>query len=111
MDTPGYDPVSVTGMIAGGANLISFTTGRGSVCGFKPVPTLKLASNTGMYRRMSEDMDVNCGAIIDGEANIDEMGELIFHSILETASGKKTKSELLGYGDNEFVPWSIGAVM
>jgi len=111
MDTPGYDAVSVTGMIAGGANLICFTTGRGSVCGFKPVPTLKLASNTVMYRRMSDDIDVNCGAIIDGEADIDEMGELIFHLILETASGKKTKSELFGYGDSEFVPWSIGAVM
>lgn len=111
MDTPGYDPVSITGMVAGGANLICFTTGRGSVCGFKPAPTLKLASNTAMYRRMSEDMDINCGVVADGEANMDEMGELIFHLILETASGRRTKSELLGHGDNEFVPWSIGAVM
>ncbi len=111
MDTPGYDPVSVTGMIAGGANIICFSTGRGSVCGFKPTPTLKLASKTTTYQRMSEDMDINCGAILEGEASIDEMGERIFHSILETASGKRTKSELLGHGDNEFVPWSIGAVM
>jgi len=112
VDVYGYaETVAAVLSIAGGANLICFTTGRGSVCGFKPVPTLKLASNTVMYQRMSEDIDVNCGAIIDGEADIDEMGELIFHLILETASGKKTKSELFGYGDNEFVPWSIGAVM
>jgi altronate hydrolase len=111
MDTPGYDAVSVTGMVAGGANVICFTTGRGSVCGFKPVPTLKLASNTEMYRRLSDDMDVNCGLIIDGEATVQEMGEAIFRVILETASGKQTKSELFGFGDNEFVPWQIGPVM
>ncbi len=111
MDTPGYDPVSITGMIAGGANVICFTTGRGSVCGFKPVPTLKLASNTATYRRMREDMDLNCGSIIDGENNLDEMGESLFRLILETASGKKTRSETLGFGDNEFVPWHIGVVM
>jgi len=111
MDTPGYDPVSVTGMIAGGANIICFSTGRGSVCGFKPAPTLKLASNTAMYERMREDMDINCGAIIDGDGNMDEMGERIFHLILDTASGRRTKSEILGYGDNEFAPWPIGAVM
>ena len=111
MDTPGYDTVSVTGMIAGGANLVCFTTGRGTVCGFKPVPTLKLASNTGMYQRLKDDMDVNCGKILDGSATIKEMGEDIFHLILDTASGKPTKSELLGFGDNEFVPWQFGAVM
>ncbi len=111
MDTPGYDAVSVTGMIAGGANLVCFTTGRGTVCGFKPVPTLKLASNTGMYQRLKEDMDVNCGKILDGSASIQEMGEEIFHLILDTASGKPTRSELLGFGDNEFVPWQFGAVM
>ena len=111
MDTPGYDAVSVTGMVAGGANVICFTTGRGSVCGFKPVPTLKLASNTEMYRRLSDDMDINCGLIVDGQSTVQEMGEAIFRLILETASGKQTRSELLGFGDNEFVPWQIGPVM
>ncbi len=111
MDTPGYDPVSVTGMIAGGANVICFTTGRGTVCGFKPAPALKLASNTVMYQNLSSDMDVNCGRIVDGEASVQEMGEVIFWMILETASGKKTKSEALGFGDNEFVPWQMGPVM
>ena len=111
MDTPGYDVVSITGMIAGGANLVCFTTGRGSVCGFKPVPTIKLATNTELYRHMREDMDVNCGLIIDGKAEIEEMGETIFRLILDTASGKKAKSENFGFGDNEFVPWHIGAVM
>jgi len=111
MDTPGYDAASVTGMVAGGANMICFTTGRGSVCGYKPVPTIKLASNTEMYRSLIDDMDVNCGHIVDGKATIDEMGEEIFRLILETASGKKTKSELFGFGDNEFVPWQIGPVM
>ena len=111
MDTPGYDVVSITGMIAGGANLVCFTTGRGSVCGFKPVPTLKLASNSEMYERMRDDMDVNCGLIIEGKASIEEMGETIFQLILDTASGKKSKSEQFGFGDNEFVPWHMGAVM
>lgn len=111
MDTPGYDPVSVTGMVAGGANIVCFTTGRGSVFGCKPVPSLKLATNTAMYSSMMDDMDVNCGIILDGEATIEEMGERIFNHILETVSGKKTKSELLGFGDNEFTPWQIGSVM
>ena len=111
MDTPGYDAASVTGMVAGGANMLSFTTGRGTVCGYKPVPTIKLASNTEMYRSLMDDMDVNCGKLIDGKATVEEMGEAIFRLILETASGKKTKSELLGFGDNEFVPWQIGPVM
>jgi len=111
MNTPGYDLVSVTGMIAGGANVICFTTGRGTVCGFRPVPTLKMASNTPMYKRMIGDMDVNCGAILDGDKTISEMGELIFRMVLETASGKRTKSEILGFGSHEFVPWHIGAVL
>ena len=111
MDTPGYDAVSVTGMVAGGANVICFTTGRGSVNGFKPAPTLKLSSNTEMYNRLSDDMDVNCGLIVDGEITVQEMGEAIFRLILETASGKQTRSELLGFGESEFVPWQIGPVM
>jgi altronate hydrolase len=111
MDTPGYDVVSITGMIAGGANMLCFTTGRGSVCGFKPVPTLKLATNSEMFERMRDDMDVNCGLIIDGQSNIEEMGEAIFDLILQTASGKKSKSETLGFGDNEFVPWHMGAIL
>ncbi len=111
MDTPGYDVVSVTGMIAGGANMICFTTGRGSVFGSKPAPTIKLATNSEMFHAMEEDMDINCGLIVDGEASVDETGRMIFQHILETASGKKTKSELLGFGDNEFLPWQIGAVL
>lgn len=111
MDTPGYDPVSVTGLVAGGANVICFTTGRGSVFGCKPVPSLKLATNTPMYERMSGDMDINCGAVMDGEYDIERMGRYIFDRILETASGQKTKSEELGFGDNEFTPWQLGAVM
>ncbi|HSP23823.1 MAG TPA: altronate dehydratase, partial [Saliniramus sp.] len=110
MDTPGYDPVSVTGQIAGGANLIAFTTGRGSMFGAKPVPSLKLATNTTMYRRLEEDMDINCGVVMDGERTIEEMGRDIFDLMLETASGKQTKSELLGVGRYEFVPWQIGVV-
>jgi altronate hydrolase len=111
MDTPGYDPCSATGQVAGGANMICFTTGRGSVFGCKPAPSIKLATNTAMYRRMQDDMDVNCGDIADGGATIEEKGEEIFKLILDVASGKKTKSEELGFGDNEFVPWQIGATM
>jgi altronate hydrolase len=111
MDTPGYDVVSMTGMIAGGANITCFTSGRGTVCGFKPIPTIKLASNTLMYRRMEKDMDFNCGTILEGETTISELGEAIFQLILETASGKKTKNENYGFGESEFVPWYIGAVM
>jgi altronate hydrolase len=111
MDTPGYDPVSVTGIIAGGATVMCFTTGRGSVLGCKPTPSLKLATNTEMYRRMSEDMDLNCGVIIDGEASVQEIGQKLFELILETASGRKTLSEELGFGQEEFVPWQLGAVM
>ncbi len=110
MDSPGYDPVSATGQIAGGANMIAFTTGRGSCFGAKPAPSLKLASNTYMYTRMTEDMDINCGEIVDGTSTIDEMGERIFQLFLDTASGKKTCSEALDLGRHEFVPWQIGVV-
>jgi altronate hydrolase len=111
MDTPGYDPVSVTGIVAGGANVMCFTTGRGSVLGCKPTPSLKLATNSPMYHRMSGDMDVNCGVIMDGEATVPELGQRIFELILDTASGRRTKSEELGFGQEEFVPWQLGAVM
>jgi len=110
MDTPGYDPVSATGQVAGGANVIAFTTGRGSAFGCKPTPSIKLATNSEMYRRMEEDMDINCGDVIDG-VTIEEKGQEIFDKILAVASGERSKSEALGYGDAEFVPWQIGAVM
>jgi altronate hydrolase len=110
MDTPGYDPVSATGQVAGGANVLAFTTGRGSAYGCKPTPSIKLATNTEMYKRMSEDMDINCGDVLDG-VSIDEKGKEIFDLVLKVASGEKSKSEQLGYGDNEFVPWQIGATM
>jgi altronate hydrolase len=111
MDTPGYDPVSATGQVAGGANIICFTTGRGSVFGCKPAPSLKLATNTPLYRRMGDDMDLDCGPIAEGKASVDEIGRQIFELILATASGQKTKSEELGIGEEEFTPWQIGAVM
>lgn len=110
MDTPGYDPTSATGQIAGGANMIAFTTGRGSCFGSFPAPTVKLASNTPMHQRMIADMDINCGVVIDGEVSLEEMGKLIFEQILRHASGEKTKSELAGVGESEFVPWPIGVV-
>jgi altronate hydrolase len=110
MDTPGYDPVSATGQVAGGANLLCFTTGRGSAYGCKPVPSIKLATNTDVYKRMIDDMDINCGDVIEG-VSIEKKGEEIFAKILKVASGETTKSEELGYGDNEFVPWQVGAVM
>jgi altronate dehydratase len=111
MDTPGYDVVSITGMIAGGANLIGFTTGRGTVCGFAPVPTIKLASNTPLYRRMSDDMDIDCGSILEIGISIHAMGEAIFKRIIDVASGTPTQSEHFGYGALEFVPWPMGAVL
>ncbi|HSA89486.1 MAG TPA: UxaA family hydrolase, partial [Burkholderiales bacterium] len=111
MDTPGYDPVSVTGHVAGGANVICFTTGRGSVYGCKPAPSLKLATNSRLYQHMEEDMDVNCGTIVDGTETVEQVGERIFRLILDTASGKKSKSELLGFGEDEFAPWVVGATM
>jgi altronate hydrolase len=110
MDTPGYDPVAATGQVAGGCNVLCFTTGRGSAYGCKPTPSIKLATNHDVYRRMEGDMDINCGDILDG-VSIEEKGAEIFATILRVASGEKTKSELLGYGDNEFVPWQIGATM
>ena len=108
MDTPGFDPVSATGQIAGGANLVAFTTGRGSCFGAKPTPSIKLATNSNLYERMNEDMDINCGLVIDGKKNIDEMGKEIFEEFISFASGKKTKSELLNLGRHEFAPWQIG---
>ena len=111
MDTPGYDPVSATGQVAGGANMICFTTGRGSAYGCAPSPSLKLATNTALWTRQEEDIDINCGEIVDGTASVDEIGERFFRMILDTASGQKSKSELHGYGQNEFVPWYLGAVM
>jgi altronate hydrolase len=111
MDTPGYDPASVTGLVAGGCNVVCFTTGRGSVFGCKPVPSLKLATNTPLYNRMTDDMDINCGPIVDGEKTVEQVGQEIFELVLRTASGAKSKSEALGFGDDEFVPWTIGAMM
>ena len=111
MDTPGYDPVSATGQVAGGANLICFTTGRGSAYGCAPSPSLKLSTNTALWRQQEEDIDLDCGTIIDGLESVDDCGERIFRLMLETASGRLTKSERHGYGQNEFVPWQLGAVM
>jgi arabinonate dehydratase len=111
MDTPGYDPVSVTGHVAGGANVVCFTTGRGSVYGCKPSPSLKLATNSRLFQHMEEDMDVNCGTIVDGTESVEQVGERIFKLILDTASGRKTKSEALGFGEDEFAPWVVGATM
>jgi len=110
MDSPGYDPVSVTGQVASGCNVVCFTTGRGSAFGYKPAPSIKLATNPDVYARMREDMDINCGDILEG-VSIDEKGAAIFETILAVASGERTRSEALGYGANEFVPWQIGAVM
>lgn len=111
MDSPGYDPCSVTGQVASGANLIVFTTGRGSVSGYKPVPCIKLATNTDMYDRMSEDMDLNCGDIVSAGVSLSDKGAEIFDMLVRVASGAQTKSEMLGFGGAEFVPWQIGAVM
>jgi altronate hydrolase len=111
MDTPGYDPVNATGLVAGGATVLCFTTGRGSVFGSRPTPCLKLATNTPLYQRMTEDMDINCGTIADGESSVEQMGQRIFDLILTTASGQRTHSEELGFGLEEFVPWQIGATL
>jgi altronate hydrolase len=110
MDTPGYDPVSVTGQVAGGCNMLTFTTGRGSAYGCKPTPSIKLATNTDIYKRMIDDMDINCGDIVDG-VPLAQKGQEIFDKVLAVASGEKSKSEDLGYGDAEYVPWQIGATM
>lgn len=110
MDTPGYDPPSVTGMVAGGANIAVFTTGRGSCFGCKPTPCLKVASNTPMYERMRDDMDLNAGEILHGRT-VADVGAELFQQILDVASGKPTKSEAQGIGDEEFVPWTVGAIL
>jgi altronate hydrolase len=110
MDTPGYDPVGATGQVAGGCNVMCFTTGRGSAFGCKPTPSIKLATNSDVYARMTDDMDINCGDILDG-VTIEEKGKEIFDRVLAVASGAHTRSEDFGYGDLEFVPWQIGAVM
>jgi altronate hydrolase len=111
MDTPGYDPVSVTGQVAGGANIICFTTGRGSVFGCVPAPSIKLATNTPLFTRMPDDMDINCGGIADGTETVSHSGDQIFERILRVASGERTMSEAQGFGESEFAPWQIGAVM
>ncbi len=108
MDSPGFDPVSATGQIASGCNTMCFTTGRGSCYGAKPVPCLKLTTNTPLFEHMPDDMDMNCGSVLDGDRSLNEMGQLIFSQIIKTASGHKTKSELFGYGEDEFVPWQPG---
>ena len=111
MDTPGYDPVAATGQVAGGANLVCFTTGRGSVFGCKPSPSLKLATNTPMFQRMEDDMDINCGTVLDGDETVQECGARIFDAMVRVASGERTKSEGFDAGGAEFAPWVIGATM
>jgi altronate hydrolase len=110
MDSPGFDPASVTGMVASGANLIAFTTGRGSCFGFKPAPSFKIASNSSLYHRLPEDMDFNAGEILEGRS-VEEVGRDLFLRLLEVASGTSTCSEKLGIGDEEFVPWLVGPVL
>ena len=110
MDSPGYDPASVTGQIASGCNVIVFTTGRGSAFGAKPAPTIIVASNSIMYNRMTEDMDINAGDMLEG-VTLEEKGREMYELILRVASGEPSKSEAQGLGDHEFVPWQIGAVM
>lgn len=110
MDSPGFDPCSITGMVASGANIVVFTTGRGSCFGCKPVPSIKVATNTPMYQRLESDMDIDAGQILNGRS-VTEVGDEIFEAIVEVASGRKTKSEMQGIGDEEFVPWMIGPVL
>jgi altronate hydrolase len=111
MDSPGNDPYSATGQVASGANVMCFTTGRGSVYGCKPTPCLKLTTTSALYERMKEDMDIDCGVLLSGKATLAKLGQQIFKRVLEVASGSKSKSEEFGFGDNEFIPWRIGAVM
>jgi len=111
MDTPGYDPVSITGQVAGGANLVCFTTGRGSAYGCKPAPSLKLATNSALFANQEEDMDINCGTVVDGSESIEESGQKVFEAMLKIASGEQTKSEQFGYGADEFAPWVLGPTM
>jgi altronate hydrolase len=108
MDTPGYDPVSMTGLVCGGCNIGVFTTGRGSVYGCKPTPCIKVATNTPFYRWMEEDMDINAGTILDGTETVEQVGRRILEKIIAVASGEKTKSERAGIGDEEFAPWILG---
>jgi len=110
MDTPGYDPVSMTGIVAGGANVCVFTTGRGSVFGCKPVPSIKVATNSPMYNHMISDMDIDAGTILEGMP-VEQVGKEIFEKILSVASGEHTKSEISGVGEEEFAPWSIGPTL
>jgi altronate dehydratase len=110
MDSPGFDPASVTGLVASGVNLVAFTTGRGSCYGCKPVPSVKIASNSSLYRRMLDDMDFNAGEAVEGKS-VEELGYELFEQLLRVASGEKTKSEILGIGDDEFVPWTVGPVL
>jgi altronate hydrolase len=111
MDSPGFDPVSATGQVASGANLICFTTGRGSVYGCKPTPSIKIASNSTLFHRMADDMDINCGTIIEGKETVEESGARIFAEMLEVASGKPTRSEIHGFGEEEFQPWLQSATL
>jgi altronate hydrolase len=108
MDTPGYDAVSMTGLVAGGCNMGVFTTGRGSVYGLKPMPCIKVATNTPLYKRMPDDIDLNAGTILDGTETIEMVGRRIFEKIIAAASGEKTRSEQAGVGDEEFAPWQLG---
>jgi altronate hydrolase len=111
MDTPGYDPVSVTGMVAGGATLVCFTTGRGSVFGSRPVPTVKIASNAEMARRMAGDIDLDCSPVVEQGLPLEEMGRRVYDLLLDVASGRRSASEEMGLGGEEIVPWQLGAVL
>lgn len=111
MDSPGYDPCSITGEVASGANLVCFTTGRGSIYGNRPSPSLKLVTNSLVFDHMNDDMDINCGTVLDGDETLDQLGDRIFDRILEVASGDHTLSERNGLGECEFVPWQTGAQM
>jgi galactarate dehydratase len=111
MDTPGYDPVSATGQVAGGCNLLAFTTGRGSVFGFKPVPSIKISTNSTTYERMKSDMDVNAGTIVTGHETIAQVGQRIFDLLIAVASGQQSLSEAQDIGEEEFNPWMLGATM
>src|SRR5699024_7240479 len=110
MDTPGYDPVSVTGQVAGGCNVVTFTTGRGSAFGFKPAPSIKIATNSALYAKQEPDMDINAGKMVDG-TSLEEMGEEILEHILRVASGEQSKREAEGIGEEEFNPWILGATL
>jgi altronate hydrolase len=110
MDSPGFDPASVTGKVAGGANLVLFTTGRGSCFGCKPTPVIKIATNTPLFEAMSEDMDLNAGVVLEGE-DLQSVGDRFFEFAIQVASGKKTRSEEMGIGDHEFIPWTVGPTL